>query len=163
MAPRLPLEPLTAQAFAPFGQVIEADHARSLAINAGRCRRYHALAVAEPGEGGRAILSIFRATPWPRPIRVTMLECHPLATQAFVPMQRQQWLAVVAERPEPAACRAFLVRGDQGLQFSRGVWHHPLLALAPVHDFLVVDREGPGANLEDHRFPEADAPVIDPI
>ncbi|HUF86895.1 MAG TPA: ureidoglycolate lyase, partial [Thermohalobaculum sp.] len=152
MPRRIPLEPLTAEAFAAFGTVIEADQARSHLINEGRCRRYHALATADPGEGGAAILSIFRATAWPRPIRIAMLERHPLGTQAFVPMQRHPWLAVVAEQPEPHACRAFLARGDQGLQIEAGVWHHPLLALAPVHDFLVVDRAGPGDNLEERHF-----------
>jgi ureidoglycolate lyase len=150
----IPVEPLTPEAFAPFGVVIEADHARSHLINEGRCRRYHALAEADPGEGGRAILSIFRATAWPRPIKIAMLERHPLGAQAFVPMERHPWLAVVAERHEPEACRAFLARGDQGLQIARGVWHHPLLALMPVHDFLVVDRAGPGENLEEWNFPE---------
>lgn len=163
MPRRIHVEPLSAEAFAPFGQVIEADHARSHLINEGLCRRYHALATAEPGEDGAVILSIFRATAWPRPIRIRMLERHPLGSQAFVPMERQLWLAVVAERPEPAACRAFLARGDQGLQYARGVWHHPLLALAPVHDFLVVDRAAPGKNLEERHFPAGTEVTIDPV
>ncbi len=157
----LPLEPLTAEVFAPFGAVIEADHARSRLINDGRCRRYHALATADCD--GEVILSIFRAIAWPRPVRVAMLERHPRGSQAFVPMQREPWLAVVAERPEPAACRAFLVRGDQGLQIARGVWHHPLLALAPLQDFLVVDSAGSGENLEEHHFAPEEARLVEPI
>lgn len=160
---RLAPEPLTAEAFAPFGDVIEADRARSYLINGGRTRRYHALAAADCGADGEAVLSIFRGTPWPRPIRITMIERHPLGSQAFVPMERLAWLAVVAERPEPAACRAFLVRGDQGLQIARGVWHHPLLALSPVQDFLVVDRRGPGENLEEHHFPDTAEVLVDPV
>lgn len=163
MSLRIPVEPLTAEAFAPFGAVIEADHARSHLINSGRCRRYHALATVDAGAEGQAILSIFRATAWPRPIRIAMLERHPLGTQAFIPMERHPWLAVVAERPEPRACRAFLARGDQGLQIATGVWHHPLLALAPVQDFLVVDRAGPGDNLEEHHFVAGSEMIIDPI
>ncbi len=159
----IPVEPLTAEAFAPFGAIIEADHARSHLINEGRCRRYHALAEADPGADGRAILSIFRATAWPRPIRIAMLERHPMGTQAFVPMERHPWLAVVAEHPEPGACRAFLVRGDQGLQIARGVWHHPLIALAPVQDFLVVDRAGPGDNLEERHFPRSISLPVEPV
>lgn len=161
MTVTLPIEPLTAEAFAPFGAVIEADHARSFLINEGRCRRYHALATADPGAEGQVILSIFRATAWPRPIRIAMLERHPLGGQAFIPMERHTWLAVVAEEPEPRACRAFLVRGDQGLQIARGVWHHPLLALAPVHDFLVVDRAGPGDNLDERHFRAGSEMTVD--
>jgi ureidoglycolate lyase len=155
--------PLSAEAFAPYGQVIEADHAASHLINGGRTRRYHALAAADPGPEGEAILSIFRGTPWPAPLRIAMLERHPLGSQAFVPMERRPWLVVVAERPEPAACRCFLARGDQGVQIARGVWHHPLLVLQPTQDFLVVDRSGPGNNLEEIFFAEADAPVIAPV
>ena len=163
MAREIHIEPLTTEAFALFGQVIEADHARSFLINEGRTRRYDALATPDAGENGTVVLSIFRGTPWPRPIRIRMLERHPLGSQAFVPMTRHPWLAVVAERPEPAACRAFLVRGDQGLQYAANTWHHPLLALQPVHDFLVIDRAGPGENLEEHHFDSVAEIVIDPI
>lgn len=155
----LPIEPLTADAFAPFGQVIEADHARSFLINGGRTRRYDALALADCGADGTVALSIFRGTPWPSPIRIAMLERHPLGSQAFVPMERHPWLVVVAQSAAPTACRAFLARGDQGIQIARGVWHHPLLALQPAHDFMVVDRKGPGNNLEEQHF-KADETVL---
>ena len=157
------IEPLTAEAFAPFGTVIEANPARSFPINEGRTRRFDSAAVPDCGAEGAVALSIFRGTPWPPPIRIRMLERHPLGSQAFIPMERHPWLAVVAERPEPGACRAFLVRGDQGLQYAVGVWHHPLVALQPVHDFLVVDRAGPGENIEEHWFDKAACPLVDAI
>jgi ureidoglycolate lyase len=147
-------EPLTTRAFARFGKVIEADYAASHLINQGTTRRFHALATADEGAGGKAILSIFRAAAGQRPIRIRMLERHPLGAQAFVPMERHPWLIVVADRPAPEACRAFLARGDQGVQYAAGTWHHPLLTLQPTQDFLVVDREGPGENLEELRFPD---------
>ncbi len=153
MTPLVP-DPLTAEAFAPFGRVIEADQAASYPINDGTTRRFHKLATADEGANGEAILSIFRAAPRPRPIAIRMLECHPLGAQAFVPMERHPWLVVVAERPAPDACRVFLARGDQGVQYAAGTWHHPLLALQPTQDFLVVDREGPGDNCEERWFPE---------
>jgi ureidoglycolate lyase len=167
MTVTLPIEPLTAEAFAPFGAVIEADHARSFLINGGRTRRHDALALADCGEDGAVALSIFRGTPWGGPaggpIRIAMLERHPLGSQAFVPMERHPWLVVVAGRPAPEACRAFLARGDQGIQIWRGIWHHPLLALQPVHDFLVIDRKGPGANLEEHHFPAGEEALLAPV
>ncbi len=157
-------EVLTAAAFAPFGEVIEARGGDGgFPINDGWARRHHALATAVPGEGGSAILSIFRAAARPRPLRVQMLERHPLGSQAFVPMERFPWLVVVAARPEAAACRAFLARGDQGVQYAPGTWHHPLLVIQPQHDFLVVDRGGPGDNLEECRFPDAAAVEIAPV
>jgi ureidoglycolate lyase len=143
-------EPLTAEAFAPFGAVIEADPARAHPINGGNTTRFHALAAADPGPGGAAILSIFRAIP--RELRLTMVERHPLGTQAFMPLAPRPWLVAVAtdgERPGPGDVRVFLARGDQGVQYGRGVWHHPLLVLDAPQDFLVVDRLGEGPNCEE--------------
>ncbi len=154
--------PLTRAAFAPFGQVISAEPGAGIAINDGHAQRFDALATAELG-GGEAILSIFRATPWPTPIRIRLLERHPLGSQAFVPMERHAWLIVVAERPEADACRAFLARGDQGVQIASGVWHHPLLVLRASHDFLVVERRGAGMNLEEVHLDPARAPLLMPL
>lgn len=156
-------EPLTAEAFAPFGEVIEARFDKSYLINEGRTRRFHALAAADPGEDGEAILSLFRGTPWPSPVTIRMLERHPLASQSFVPVERHPWLVVVAEAAEATACRCFLARGDQGVRIARGVWHHPLLVLQPLQDFLVVDRAGPGDNLEEVFFPEGATAVLAPV
>ena len=155
--------PLTAERFAPFGDVIEADQERSYLINEGHTRRYHALAPADPGEQGAAVLSIFRGTPWPTPVMIRMLERHPLASQSFVPMERHTWVVVVASAPRAEACEAFLARGDQGVRIGHGVWHHPLLVLQPTHDFLVVDRVGPGDNLEEVSFAAGRHAVLAPV
>lgn len=136
-------EPLTASAFAPFGQVIEADPASAMGINAGYTTRFHALAEVAV-EGGAPILSIFRGRP--RPLVIDMLERHPFGTQAFMPLGGRPWLAVCAEAPG-APLRAFLARGDQGAQYAAGAWHFPLLTLA-AQDFLVVDRAAPESNVE---------------
>ncbi len=144
-------EPLTAAAFAPFGRVIEADPATAREINGGFSTRFHALAQVE--SDADVVLSIFRGRV--RPLSVAMVERHPLGTQAFVPLQGKDWLVVVAEKPEAAALRAFFCRGDQGVQYGVGVWHHPLLVLGEPQDFLVVDRQGEGANLEEVFFAEA--------
>lgn len=152
-------EPLTKEAFAPFGQVIEADHDKSYLINEGTTRRFHDLAQADVRDReGEAIFSIFRGTPRPLPIAIYMMERHPLGSQAFVPMQPAPWLVVVCEdeNPTAAGCRAFLASGVQGIQYHKNVWHHPLLVLEPTQDFLIVDRKGPAdegaANLEERRF-----------
>ena len=148
---RLTPEPLTAEAFAPFGTVIETEGAENYFINDGTTTRFHALAGAEPGPSGEAIISIFRATRWPAPVEIRMLERHPLGAQAFYPLSPDDWLVVVAagERPGADDLRLFQARGDQGVQYRRGVWHHPLLVLVERQDFLVVDRQGPGENLEE--------------
>lgn len=145
----LTIQPLTRDAFAPFGTVIETDGAAHFPINEGTTTRFHALATADPGADGQAILSIFRGTARPVPIRIAMLERHPLATQAFVPLGGRDWLVVVADAPRADALRCFRATGQQGVQYGVGVWHHPLLVLGPAQDFLIVDRAGPGENLEE--------------
>ncbi len=146
-------QPLTAQAFAPFGQLIEAGgQARHYTINAGNTERYDGLAEIELDPPGRAIVSIFRGQPRPLPFRIELMERHPLGSQAFVPLSGRRWLLVVAPRGDaPSADRlqAFLARGDQGVNYAAGVWHHPLLALDAASDFLVIDRRGPGPNCDE--------------
>jgi len=154
---RLPIEPLTKGAFLPFGDVIEMDGAEIRTINEGYARRFHDLARIDAGrEGGRPVLSLFRATLRPRPIAIGMLERHPLGSQAFYPLSEADWLVVVAaggaERPDLATLRCFRARGDQGVNYTVDTWHFPVLVLVPEQDFLVVDRAGPGNNLVEYPF-----------
>lgn len=150
--PHLTLEPLTRDAFASFGDVIEAsDHVNHFTINDGNTERYHDLAHIDPGEQGKAIVSIFRGQPRRLPFSVSMMERHPRASQAFIPLSGRPYLVVVApagDPPGPDTLRLFLCRGDQGVNYAKGVWHHPLLALDEVADFLVIDRSGPGDNCD---------------
>lgn len=149
----LPVEALTREAFAPFGEVIEASEAaRHFAINGGNTERYHDLARLDVGEGGRIIVSIFRGVPRELPFAVTMMERHPLGSQAFVPLSGRAYLIVVAAAgnvPAAGDLHCFLARGDQGVNYARGVWHHPLLALHATSDFLVLDRAGEGPNCDE--------------
>ena len=148
----LNIEPLTRTAFAPFGDVIEAsDAAHHFSINDGNTERYHDLARIEPGVDGHAIVSIFRGQPRALPFTVTMMERHPKASQAFVPLSGRPYLVVVADpasTPTAEDLRVFLCRADQGVNYAPGVWHHPLLALEVVSDFLIIDRAGPGENCD---------------
>ena len=149
----LTVAPLTREAFAPFGEVIEAsDAVQHFTINAGNTERYHDLANIEPGPDGRVIVSIFRGQPRSLPFSVQMMERHPLASQAFVPMSGKPYLVVVAPAGAPPRVedlKVFRARADQGVNYATGVWHHPLLALEGVCDFLVVDRSGPGHNCDE--------------
>lgn len=162
---KLSVEPLTADAFAPFGEVISIATARdSYAINQGTTTRFHDISrvdVAE--EGGTPIISIFRGTPRPKPIEIRMMERHPLGSQAFMPLSGQKFLIVVAsgtDDPAPEKLRAFLSDGTQGVTYAKNVWHHPLLVLAEDSDFLIVDRSGPGNNLDEVDLPRVDGDVI---
>ncbi len=143
----LRIEPLTAKAFRPFGDVIEANQqAFHFPINNGRTERYHDLARVDVATGGgHAIVNIFRGQPCLLPMRLLLLERHPLGSQAFMPLSPQPFLVVVAQAaPEPdlVRMRCFQAAPGQGVNYALGTWHHPLLALHAVSDFLVVDRGG---------------------
>ena len=147
----LAIEPLTAAAFSPFGDVIEtSDAARHFTINDGFAERYHDLARVELGDAGRPVLSIFKAQPRKLPLQLQLLERHPLGSQAFMPLSQLPYLVVVAEAgppPQTAQIRCFMAAPGQGVNYAPGTWHHPLIALHAPCDFLVIDRGGvPGEN-----------------
>jgi len=150
----LDVVPLTREAFAEFGDVIEPGAARTLyPVNAGTATRYHDLAeVDTSNEGGRTVVSIFRSQPRELPFAVTMLERHPLGSQAFVPLGEARYIVVVARDPQSPP-QAFLAQG-QGINYRPGTWHHPLIALDKLSDFLVIDRAGPGANCDEETLPQ---------
>ena len=148
---KLQIAPLTRGAFAAFGDVIETDSAEHFTINQGTTERYHDLAGVELG-GGRALINVFRAQPRSFPMELSMMERHPLGSQAFIPRNGADFLVVVAPAgpaPAPEDLRAFLARDGQGVNYKAGVWHYPVLALRRQTDFLVVDRGGPGDNLDE--------------
>ena len=161
----LKIEPLTKAAFRPFGDVIEIEGAETRTINEGFAERFHDLAAIDvESTGGRPLLSIFRATPRTSPIRISMLERHPLGTQAFFPLAPAAWLVVVAEggdAPDLATLRCFRAQGNQGVNYAIKAWHFPVLVLIPEQYFLVVDRGGPGNNLEEYQFPEGSAVILE--
>lgn len=151
----LNIQPLSREAFAPFGEVISLEGAKHYPINAGTTERFHALAgVDAHAEGGQPVISLFRGQPRPLPLPISIMERHPLGSQAFVPVTHStedEYLVVVAPPGDFVAERmqAFLARGFQGVSYARGVWHHPLIALHKVSDFLIVDRVGPGNNCDE--------------
>ena len=158
---KLPVTPLTSEAFKPFGEVIEVnEHAEAITINDGYATRYHDLAQVEIGGAeGRPLINIFRGRPRPIPIIIHMMERHPLGSQAFIPLHQNPFVLVVAPKGELTGSDtlfAFITNGSQGVNYGRGVWHFPLLVLGSDHqDFLIVDRGGEGENCEEHYFDEA--------
>ncbi len=146
------VEPLTRQGFAPFGDVIEKAGAQSFVTNQGTAIRYHDLARVElAAERGRSLVSLFEVVePVQLPIRLRLMERHPISSQAFIPLSSTPFVVVVAsgrEQPAARSLRAFRTNGRQGINFATAIWHHPLIALA-VGDFLVIDRTGPGPGFD---------------
>ncbi len=152
----LTLEPLKRDSFAPFGDVIEMQGSHHFAINQGATVRYHDIArIMTAAQDGHAAISLARSQPLPSPLKVAMLERHPLASQAFIPQGQQPFIAIVApagDNLDPADIRAFLCDGSQGINYHAGVWHHSLLALRPDQDFVLVDLITRAPNCDEHHF-----------
>ncbi len=151
----LAISPLTREAFAPFGDVIMLEGAKHYPINAGTTERFDALATIDATEqGGKPVISLFRGEPRALPLAITVMERHPLGSQAFIPVthsMEDEYLVVVAPAGEfsTKGLKAFLARGFQGVSYARGVWHHPLITLHKVSDFVIVDRAGSGNNCDE--------------
>jgi ureidoglycolate lyase len=148
---RIPIVPLSEAAFAPFGELVELNAADIITINQGFATRVNGLAETDVAtDGGSVNISLFVAQPRPVPIDIKVMERHPLGSQLFFPLQDAPWLVLVCTDPHVATSyRAFEASGRQGVNYARNVWHHPLLVLNAEERFLVVDRTGPGSNLEE--------------
>ncbi len=145
--------PLAEFAFSAFGEIVVTPGAVRIPINDGRCVRHDALAVVDVED--RAIVSVFESQAVTLPYALTLLERHPLGSQAFMPLGPDRWMIVVApdEKGAPGAPVAFIVPPGVGVNLRRGVWHAPLTPLENPARFLVVDRGG-ADNLVEHKLPE---------
>lgn len=144
-------QPLTAEAFAPWGEVLDTAGEPDRLINEGRCGRWHDRARLDADRLG---LSLFRSSPVRLPHAFDLVERHPLGSQAFVPMTEHPFLVIVApdEGGVPGRPLAFLTAPGQGINLRRGAWHGVLTPLTEPGLFAVIDRCGEGPNLEEYRY-----------
>jgi ureidoglycolate lyase len=157
---RLRPEPLTRERFAPYGDVVDASHDNVNAMNEARFERFDDLCRIDI-EGGEVAISVTRCrAPTSLPLRIDMVERHPLGSQAFVPLKPCRMVVVVAppgESVDPGELRAFATNGRQGINYHRGTWHMPLIAFDAGQEFLIIDRRAGEPNCDQH---ELDVPVL---
>ncbi len=146
--------PLNADAFAPFGEVIEFGDTPDFMINAGMCGRFHDLARAE-ALGGQTAISLADAQPYALPLTLSLVERHPLGSQAFIPLNSAPFLVIVApdQNGTPGTPLAFISNGAQGVNYHRNTWHGVLCPLDQRQPFVIIDRIGPGDNLQEFTYP----------
>jgi ureidoglycolate lyase len=143
-------QPLTAAAFSPFGQVVEAGVTSTREANQGTAQRSDfAARLRSDRPEARANLAVFRAAARPLPLRIVLLERHPRSSQLFVPMAASRYLVVVAGslpsgEPDLDAVRAFLCGPRQAVNYDPGVWHHPIAALDQPTDLVMLAWEDGG-------------------
>lgn len=154
----LALQPLTREAFKPFGDVVETEGATHFPINNGTTTRFHDLAAVQfSGSDAKPIVSIFRGQAFSLPLEIKMMEYHPFGSQLFMPLSARPYVVVVAPKGElqQQQVQAFLATGQQGVNYHSGVWHHPLISLEASSDFLIVDRAGSEANCVEQDLSES--------
>jgi ureidoglycolate lyase len=148
-------KPLSRKAFAEFGDVIDKCGDFHYPINKGMTERYHGLANVEAvGPNSRVSISIGAGKPYNFPLKLRMVERHPFGSQAFIPLAGQPFLVVVCPNGEngPGEPQAFLTQPGQGVNYPRNLWHGVLTPIGCEQDFLIVDRDGDGSNLEEFHF-----------
>jgi len=156
---RLILKPLTQEAFAPFGDVIQKQGHYPEKINCGQTRKYASLAQVDVGdEKSTATVHIYRSRPVSLPFRIEVMEYHPLGSQAFIPLHKRPFLVIVAPPAEVLpfkSIQGFFTNGEQGVNLNKAVWHHYQLSLGETCDYLVIEREGPGVNTVEQHLEKA--------
>jgi ureidoglycolate lyase len=155
----LKAEPLTGERFAPYGEVIETSRGNSDAMNAAKFERFDDLCNVDIINDGQVAVSIARCrTPTSLPLRLEMIERHPLGSQAFIPLSPCKMVVVVAppgESVDADELRAFVTNGRQGFNYRRGTWHMPLISFEAGQEYLVIDRGGNESNCEEFMIDDA--------
>ena len=146
---------ITRENFTELGDLISSESINPIDINAGYAKRFDNLAnINTSKDGGKTIVSIFSALKRNFPMKIDMMEKHPLGSQAFIPMKETTFLCFVAplgESPEIDKIQSFIIPPKTGINYKPGIWHFPLISTEDT-DFLVIDRKGNGENIVIHKF-----------
>ena len=141
---------ITKENFSKFGDMITTDDIKPIEINNGYAKRFDGIANLDTSlNNGETTISIFTALKRSFPMKIDMMEKHPLGSQAFIPMKETTFLVFVApkgEKPDLNRIESFIVPPGIGVNYSPGTWHFPLISTEDMN-FLVVDRKGIGDNL----------------
>ena len=146
---------VTRSNFAAYGDLISSNNINPMDINSGYAKRFDNLAnINTSKDGGKTIVSIFSALKRNFPMKIDMMEKHPLGSQAFIPMKETTFLCFVAppgESPEINKIQSFIIPPKTGINYKPSIWHFPLISTEDT-DFLVIDRKGNCENLVIHKF-----------
>jgi len=146
---------ITRQNFKKFGDLISTKKVKPININNGYAKRFDNLCKINTSfKKGNTIMSIFSAKKRRFPMKIEMMEKHPLGSQAFVPMDKTNFLVFVApkgKKPDTKKIKSFIVPTQTGINYKPGIWHFPLISMKNMN-FLVIDRKGMGNNLVIYKF-----------
>lgn len=163
----IPLTPLSSDVFATFGDVIEITNSNKIIpINDGLANRHHDLAKVDvDAQDGHAIISIIDTKSTPLPLSVSVMERHPIGSQAFIPIGNRPYIVLVAPAGDfdHQNLQGFLAQPHQGINYAKGTWHHACISIDDSNQFLVIDRGGQGDNCDFVSIPKSVNIVIDSL
>ena len=144
-------KPINKENFSKFGELVTTEGLKSIDINNGYAKRFEeAVKLDTLQDRGETTISIFSALKRTFPMKIDMMEKHPLGSQAFIPMKETTFLCFVAppgDSPEISKIQSFIVPPKNGINYKPGIWHFPLISTEDTN-FLVIDRKGSGNNLK---------------
>ena len=148
-------KPIDKENFSKFGELVSTEGLKSIDINNGYAKRFEdAVTLDTRQDRGETTISIFSASKRTFPMKIDMMEQHPLGSQAFIPLKDTTFLALVApkgENPDLNKIESFIVPPGIGVNYKAGTWHFPLISTEEMN-FLVIDRKGSGNNLKIENF-----------
>ena len=143
-------KPITKENFSKFGDMITTVDIKPLEINDGYAKRFDGIANLDTSKNnGETTICIFSALKRSFPMKIDMMEKHPLGSQAFIPMKETTFLVFVAPEDNKLDLKkveSFIVPPGIGVNYNPGTWHFPLISTENMN-FLVIDRKGSGDNL----------------
>ena len=148
-------KPINKENFSKFGELVTTEGLKSIDINNGYAKRFEeAVKLDTFQDRGETTISIFSALKRTFPMKIDMMEQHPLGSQAFIPMKETTFLVLVApksDKPDLNKIESFIIPPGIGINYKVGTWHFPLISTEDMK-FLVIDRKGPGDNLKIENF-----------
>jgi len=148
-------KPINKENFSKFGELVTSEGLKSIDINNGYAKRFEeAVKLDTHQDRGETTISIFSALKRAFPMKIDMMEQHPLGSQAFIPMKETTFLVLVApkgDKPDLNKIESFIIPPGIGINYKAGTWHFPLISTEDMN-FLVIDRKGSGSNLKIENF-----------
>jgi ureidoglycolate lyase len=138
-------QPLTAEAFAPFGQLIALPKGGGRPSDFGAQVRFDHTGTLENrrSDAAKPNLAVVQVAASVGPYRIDMMERHEYSSQAFIALDVARFLTIVAPNlpdgaPDIANLRAFVGGPGQGINYKAGTWHFPLIALERAGVFSLL-------------------------
>jgi len=160
----LQIKKISKDNFSKYGQLVSTKDIESQNINEETTKSFYDLVNIEIyGDDKKCRVNIFKSIKRNFPLEVNMLENHPLSSQAFIPLQKTNFIVVVApisSEPDINLIETFLISPEEGINFKPKVWHFPLIA-TENSNFLTIDKKDSANNIEIYNFQNNDKIFLD--